>query len=100
ALSLQLTSEERQHLQKRYTDNAQAYQLYLRARYYGGQKSKEGVLRAEELLKQALVLDSRYALAYVELAGVWSLKADLGISPIAEVALKAREMAHKAVELD
>jgi TolB-like protein/Flp pilus assembly protein TadD len=67
-----LNSEGRSSLGVRPTDNLEAYQAYLRGRYYTGQPhfSEENYHRAEASLKRAVALDPRFVLAYAELTKV------------------------------
>ncbi len=62
-LGLQLTGEQKEELTKRYTENVEAYQLYLRGRYYWNQRSKEGFEQAIGHYNQAIAIDPGYALA-------------------------------------
>lgn len=64
ALILTLTHEERARLAKRATDNAAAYQLYLKGRYHAGKWTPEGFQKGIEYFEQALQQDANYALAY------------------------------------
>jgi TolB-like protein/Flp pilus assembly protein TadD len=98
ALALQLTGEERSLLSKRYTDNVEAYQLYLKGRYISNKWTPEGFRRAIEYFNQAIALDPDYALAYAGLSDCYySLSFFM---PPREVMPKMKEMAKKAVELD
>jgi TolB-like protein/Flp pilus assembly protein TadD/predicted Ser/Thr protein kinase len=74
ALGLELTGEEEEELAKRYTDNVEAYQLYLRGRYYWNQRSKEGFEQAIGHFNQAIDIDPGYALAYAGLADAFVLQ--------------------------
>jgi DNA-binding winged helix-turn-helix (wHTH) protein/TolB-like protein/Flp pilus assembly protein TadD len=99
ALALQLTGEERRLLSKRYTDNAEAYQFYLKGRYSSNKWTAEGFRKAIEYFNQAITLDPSYALAYAGLADCY-----FGLSafytPPKDVLPKLKEMATKAVMLD
>ena len=72
ALHAVLTPQDVARLESRPTDNVEAYDLYLQARaaFQGDAETAEGLGRAEELLKRAVQLDPRFALAWVELAYV------------------------------
>ena len=100
ALGLQLTGEETNELTKRYTDNTEAYQLYLRGRYQWNQRSKEGFERAIGYFNQAIDLDPDYALAYAGLADSHSLQGNYLRANPRESYAKAERAATKAVELD
>jgi len=66
-LQAKLSPEERQRIEKRSTENTEAYQLYLKGRYYWNKRSKEGVNKSIEYFQQAIDKDSTYALAYAGL---------------------------------
>ncbi len=67
-LRLKLSGEEQQRLTKSYTESTEAYQHYLKGRYYLDKSSEEGVKKAIEHFNQAIEIDPNYALAYVGLA--------------------------------
>lgn len=98
ALALQLTGEERSMLSKRYTDNLEAYQLYLKGRYSSKKTTPEGFWKAIEYYNQAIALDRHYALAYAGLADCYYWLS-FGMPP-REVMPKMKAMAMKAVEFD
>jgi len=100
-LRLRLTGEEKQRLTKRYTENAEAYQLYLKGRYYWNKGSEEGCQKAIEYFQQALDKDPSYALAYAGLADTYSLLLSaFGWFPPQEAIPKAKAAALKALEID
>jgi adenylate cyclase len=61
---------ENDRLSKRYTENAEAYQCYLRGRHWFESRSAEGFRKSVENFRNAIRADSRYALARAELAAV------------------------------
>lgn len=63
ALRVRLTEEQPQ-LTKRYTDNAEAYQSYLRGRAHWSNHTREGLMKAIRCFRQAIDFDPNYALAY------------------------------------
>jgi DNA-binding winged helix-turn-helix (wHTH) protein/TolB-like protein len=97
-LALQLTGEERRLLSKRYADDTEAYQLYLRGRYSSNKWTAEGFRKGIEYFNQAIALEPDYALAYAGLADCYFGMSYL-MSP-KEVMPKMKEMAMKAVALD
>jgi serine/threonine-protein kinase len=99
ALALQLTGEERRLLSKRYTDNPEAYQLYLKGRYSSNKWTAEGFRKAIEYFNQAITLDPGYALAYAGLADCYYGLSTVWVPP-RDVLPKMKEMATKAVALD
>jgi serine/threonine protein kinase/Tfp pilus assembly protein PilF len=98
-LKLQLTSSEQQKLSKKQTQNAKAYELYLKARYHSAKLTEDGMKRGFEYLNRAIETDPEYALAYAGLAD-WYLEAvDLTLPP-QEAWTKSNEAAEKALKLD
>jgi len=101
-LLLNLTASERNRLMKRYTENGEAWQAYLRGRYFWNRRTPESHQKAIEQFGQATRIDPHYALAYAGLADAYVL---LGSNPNrllsrADAMAKARAAALKAVELD
>src|SRR5262249_23757193 len=80
-LGLQLTGEEQNRLVKRYTDNSEAYQLYLKGRYFWNKRTEESLNRGIEYFRQATEKDPAYALAYAGLADSYVLLANYGFVP-------------------
>jgi len=99
-LRLRLTGEEKQRLTKRYTENAEAYQLYLKGRYFWNKGTEEGAKKAIECFQQAIEKDPGYALAYSWLAGAYDTLAGFGWLPPREAIPKSRAAALKALEID
>ena len=99
SLKLKLTLQDRIHLNKRYTANTEAYNLYLRGRYFWNRYDKEWVLKSIEAFEQAIEIDASYALAYTGIADAYFRLSNIHASP-REVLPKAKEAALKAVEID
>src|SRR2546423_739630 len=99
ALTLKLTSQERERLAKHYTENAQAYQLYLKGRYYSSSWTLEGFRKAVGYFNDAIALDPTYALAYAGLADAYYRNSTVHI-PLQEAVPKARAAAMQALRLD
>lgn len=70
----QLTGEEKRRLERRGTNNTEAYQAYMRGRYFANQFTDESLLKAVEEYKKAVELDPDYAMPHIGLADfyVWS----------------------------
>jgi len=100
ALALRLSGEEQKRLTKRYTDNTEAYQLYLKGRFYWNKYTEEGFRKSIEYFKQAVEKDPNYALAYAGLADTYSLLGDLSYGTPKETFEQARAYAEKAIRLD
>jgi TolB-like protein/DNA-binding winged helix-turn-helix (wHTH) protein/Flp pilus assembly protein TadD len=100
ALRIRLTGAEEKRLSKSYTANPDAYQDYLKGRYWLNKGTEEGFNKGIEYFQQAIAKDSTYALAYSGLADSYSSLADFGLLPAKESYLRAKDAALKAVELD
>ena len=100
ALAVKLLGKEKAAVLKRYTDNVEAYQLYLRGRFFWNRRTPEGFKKAIQYFEQAIDFDSNYALAYSGLADCYSILVFYEIASPREVHLRAKAAAVKAVELD
>lgn len=98
-LRLRLSGEQAARLAKRYTDNAEAYHLYLKGRFFWNQRSPEAMRKAIECFLQAIKKDSHYALAYSGMADSYTLLSWSAVPP-REFVPKARMAVTKALELD
>jgi serine/threonine protein kinase/tetratricopeptide (TPR) repeat protein len=98
-LRLRLSGEEQKRLTKPYTDNGEAYQLYLKGRYYSSKQLEAEIKRGIEYFNQAIYVDPNYALAYAGLADAYYGLSYLYLPP-KEAMPKARAAAMKALELD
>jgi serine/threonine protein kinase/Tfp pilus assembly protein PilF len=100
-LRLRLTGEEKKKLGKRYTENTEAYHLYLKGRYFTNKRTTEWIKKGIEHFQQAIDLDPNYALAYAGLADAYSfLASSTGGHPPRETYPKAEAAALQALELD
>jgi serine/threonine protein kinase/tetratricopeptide (TPR) repeat protein len=100
ALKLKLTSAQKKGLGRRYTENAGAYQLYLKGRYHWNKRDEDGIKKSIEYFEQAIALDANYALAYAGLADAYNLMASYSAKPLATPFLRAKATALKALSLD
>ena len=99
-LRLRLTDDERQRLTKRYTDNAEAYQLYLKGLFYWNKRSPDALPKSIEFFNRAIEADPAYALAYAGLADTYNLISFLSMVPPRAAMPKAKAAAAKALEID
>ena len=100
SLAIKLTDSERERLTKRYTENAEAYRLYLLGRYVLNKRTAEGYKKAIEYFQQSLEIDKTNALAYSGLADCYTSLGSWQILPPSEMFAKARDAAEKALVLD
>jgi len=100
ALRMHLTGSEEKRLTKSYTANPEAYQDYLKGRYWWNKSTKEGFDKGTEYFQQAIARDPNYALAYSGLADCYSSLGESGLAPSKESYLRAKDAALKALELD
>ncbi len=100
ALALNLTREKRNLLFKRYTENSEAYELYLKGRYWWSRRTVVGLNKAIGYFDQAITLSPDYALAYAGLADCYNLLSILEAMPPQEAFMKARSAALRALEID
>jgi TolB-like protein/DNA-binding winged helix-turn-helix (wHTH) protein/Tfp pilus assembly protein PilF len=100
ALALQLSGDERNDLIKKYTDNAEAYQLYLKGRFFWSKLTPDGLQKSLDFYSQAIEIDPDYALAYAGLADSYNLLGSYGFWPLKESHPKARAAAEKALAID
>ncbi|MCX6593734.1 MAG: protein kinase [Acidobacteria bacterium] len=100
ALRARFDAQRVSHGARRYTDNIEAYSLYLQGRHAWNQWEPQSFQAAEQLFKQALELDSTYAPAWCGLADTYSVIASFGIFPPRLIYPQAREAADRALALD
>lgn len=99
ALKVKILGDEKAILRKRYTDNVEAYQLYLKGRLWN-RRTADGFKSAIGYFKQAIELDSDYAVAYSGLADYHLLLGFYEALPPAEAGEKAKAFAKKALDSD
>jgi len=99
-LKTKLSGADEQRLAKNYTENTEAYQLYLKGRFYWNKRTGKDLQKAIEYFQQAIDVDPNYALAYAGLADAYALLSPYLAAPPREVMPKAREAAQKALTLD
>jgi eukaryotic-like serine/threonine-protein kinase len=100
ALRLKLTGEQKKKLRKRATVDPEAYQDYLRGRYFFNAWSPEGFRRALEHFERAIERDPAYAPAYAGLGDAIGSMSYYGLMPPRDGFPRARAAAEKAIALD
>lgn len=98
-LQLKLSGDEK-GIAKKYTSSNEAYQLYLKGRYYWSKRTKDDLFKSVDSYKQAIDLDPSFALAYVGVAEAYnSMAKDPDVAPKDAVPF-AKSAATKALEID
>ena len=98
SLRLQLTGNEQARLAKRDSGNAEAYQLYMKGRYFWNKRTAETIAKAIEYFDAAIAKDPNFALAYAGLADAYVVPANR-MAP-KEAMPKAKAAATRALEID
>jgi serine/threonine-protein kinase len=99
-LKLKLLKEEKATLIKRYTDNLEAYDLYLKGRYFWNRRYEGGLQKGLEYFNQTIKKDPSYAPAYAGIADSLSILGLFAWLPPKEAFPKAKATALKAIEID
>src|SRR5438874_1634077 len=100
ALQAKITGSEKSSLAKAPTANPEAYELYLKGRFFWNKRTGGDLRKSIEYLKQAIAKDPGYALAYAALADSYGLLRFYGGASPAESVVPAEAAAKKALELD
>ena len=100
SLRLRLSGEDEQKLAKRYTNDAEAYELYLKGRYFWNRRNEEGFRNGIDYFKRAEEKDPTFALAFSGLADSYALLCDIGVVRPVDEMPKAKAAAQKAVDAD
>ncbi|PWT89591.1 MAG: hypothetical protein C5B54_08630, partial [Acidobacteria bacterium] len=101
-LKLHLSGSQKKMLTKQFTQDPEAYKMYLKGRYYWNRRTEEGMKRAIDYFQKAIDIDPVYALAYSGLSDSYALSADFGFGSLTskEAFGRARFAVMKALELD
>ncbi len=94
-----LSSSERQHVMRQGTQNAEAYELYLKGRYAWNRRTRPDLEAAISYFNQAIDKDPEYALAYSGLADTYSVLPFFATNPREDYP-RSNAAARKALELD
>jgi len=99
-LRVRLSGEEQERLAKRYTENPEAYNLYLQGRYLLDEETPEAIVKSRAYFEQAIAKDPNYALAHAGLADSYTYAWINFLEPPDATIPKAREEALKAIQID
>ena len=99
-LRVRLTGVEQQKILHQPSASPEAYELYLKGRYFWGKRTKAGLEQGINYFEQAIHSDPNFALAYAGLADSYNLLDDWGKTAPRDSFPKARAAAEKAIALD
>jgi serine/threonine-protein kinase len=99
-LRLKLSGEHKERLTKRFTENRQAYEFYLKGRYAWGRRGIEDLKKGVEYFRQAIAEDPNYSLAHAGIADCLVLLGLFGAVSPREIMPQAKAAAMKAIKLD
>jgi TolB-like protein/DNA-binding winged helix-turn-helix (wHTH) protein/Tfp pilus assembly protein PilF len=99
-LQLRETPEQQNLFRKRYSQDFEAYKLYVRGRYYWNKRNSPDLQRGLSYFQQAIDRDPTYALAYAGLADAYFVESAAGMLPTREGMPKAKAAAMTALQLD
>ena len=95
-----LTGEEKKRLSNDGTNDPEAYQLYLKGRYYWDKRTPESLAKSKEYFQQAIDKDPSYVLAHVGMAEYYYVLSDYTYTPTSETNPKLKAAAMRALALD
>ena len=99
-LAVRLSGAEQKQLVKRHTENPEAYQAYLKGRYYWNKRTPQGFLKGIEYFERATSIDPDYSVAYSGLADCYTLLNYAGGLKPKEAMPKALAAAKRALQID
>jgi TolB-like protein/DNA-binding winged helix-turn-helix (wHTH) protein/Flp pilus assembly protein TadD len=99
-IEISLTPQERQILASTHSVDPEAYEDYLKGRYYFNQRTRDAMNKSVGFFQQAIARDPSYALAYCGLADAYALLGFRGGFPSKDALSRAKAAALKAIELD
>jgi TolB-like protein/lipoprotein NlpI len=99
-LRLKLTGEERERLARRYTEDTEAYHLYLKGRYYWSKRTGPNLKKSVGYFEQAIAKDAGYALPYAGLADAYVVMSAFDAGVPTDLLSKGKAAARRALEID
>lgn len=100
SIRLKLTGEETRRFVKRSTERPDAYEAYVKGRYFWNKRTEKGMKKGLEYFRQAITLDPTFAEAYVGVADSYATLGLYAILPPKEAFPAAKEAAKRALEMD
>jgi eukaryotic-like serine/threonine-protein kinase len=99
-LQHRLSGEDEKRVTRRHTENVDAYQLYLKGRFYWNKRTEDGLNKGVEYFNQAIEKDPAFALAYAGLADCYALLYEYSATPSKDLYPKAKAAALRALDID
>jgi serine/threonine protein kinase/Tfp pilus assembly protein PilF len=99
-LRMRLSGDEERRMARRYTGNSDAYQDYMRGRYWWSRRGPEATGRSIQFFQRAIEKDPNFALAYSGLADAYSNQGTSASAAPMDVFPQAREAALRALQID
>jgi TolB-like protein/Tfp pilus assembly protein PilF len=99
-LQAKLTGSEKTEMAKKPTENSEAYELYLKGRFFWNKRTGEDLKTAAEYFQQAIAIDPQYATAYAGLAETYAVIPLFAAGTPQEYFPKAKAAAQRAIQLD
>ncbi len=99
-LKTKLSGADAAKVERTYTTNPEAYQLYLKGKFFWNKRTGESLKQASELYRQAIEKDPNYALAYSGLAETYVLFSSYDVAPANDSMPQAKAAALRALEID
>lgn len=100
ALKAKLTGSEQTEMSKRPTENSEAYELYLKGRFFWNKRTGNDLKTAADYFQRAIEVDPKYAAAYAGLAQTYVVIPLFAAGTPREYFPKAKAAAQRAIELD
>ena len=100
SLLTKLAGEERKDLAKRYTENTEAYQFYLKGRHFLSRRTGTSLRQAIEWFQKAVAADPAFAHAWAGLADAYAILPAYSATPVSDAYAEARTAAGRALALD
>ena len=99
-LQTRLSGTDKEKLGKTYTTDPEAYEAYLKGRFYWNKRTKDGIGKSIEFFQQAVDKDPNYALGYVGLADSYAVLQIYTGHGSSESLTKAKSAADHALQID
>jgi eukaryotic-like serine/threonine-protein kinase len=99
-LRLAVSRDPRDRFARRYTDNTEAYNLFLKGRYYWSKRTRPNLQKSVEYFQQAIALDPDYALAHAGLADAYVVMSVFDAGLPADLLARGKTAARRALDID